>query len=190
MKTIVCVIAVLVLSAVFLGGCQSLGTTKAGDSPVLSGYKSMRAPNGGLRYKAHEGIDFGGAYGDPIIAAANGYVTRALPSRSSRCGYSVIIYHPDVKPARYTKYCHMSEILVRSGENVKRGKVIGYVGTTGSSGDITHVHFVVFRRDESSSANSGNQITENPMLYLEGCYDPNVIYPKDKLVLTSPLLCD
>ena len=58
---------VLLPSVVVLGGCVAATT-----GTVLSGYGSNIGANGGQRDRAHAGTDYGGSYGDKIIAAADG----------------------------------------------------------------------------------------------------------------------
>lgn len=82
----------------------------------------------GYRVKPHRGTDFAAANGTPILATANGTVTKSAYARGN--GNYVKIKHN----ATYsTQYLHMSKRKSRVGDFVKQGEVIGYVGSTGSS---------------------------------------------------------
>jgi murein DD-endopeptidase MepM/ murein hydrolase activator NlpD len=87
--------------------------------------------------KMHTGIDLDAEMGDPIKAAAGGTVVYA--DWKGGYGKCVIISHDG---GLATLYGHMSEIQVSSGETVKRGEVIGKVGSTGYSTG-PHLHFEV-----------------------------------------------
>ena len=86
----------------------------------------------------HKGIDCS-TYrsGDPIVATADGHVTMA--GYSGGYGYCVIIAHPN---GYYTRYGHMSRILVQKGQAVSQGQTIGLIGNTGNSTG-PHVHYEV-----------------------------------------------
>ncbi|WP_296378620.1 peptidoglycan DD-metalloendopeptidase family protein [Winogradskyella sp.] len=82
----------------------------------------------GYRVKAHRGTDFAAANGTPILATANGTVTKSSYTRGN--GKYVKIRHN----ATYeTQYLHMSKRKVKVGQFVKQGDIIGLVGNTGSS---------------------------------------------------------
>jgi murein DD-endopeptidase MepM/ murein hydrolase activator NlpD len=85
----------------------------------------------------HTGIDLRAGMGESIRAAASGTVVYA----DWRGGYGkcVIIDHGG---GLATLYAHQSEILVHVGEQVKRGEIIGKVGSTGYSTG-PHLHFEV-----------------------------------------------
>lgn len=87
--------------------------------------------------KMHTGIDISSGMGAPIRAASGGTVVSA----GWRGGYgkAVAISHGG---GLATLYAHQSEILVTTGQNVKRGEVIGKVGSTGYSTG-PHLHFEV-----------------------------------------------
>ena len=96
---------------------------------------------GGMGGYVHAGVDwgFGGACGAPIHAAASGEVWYAQRSGSS--GNKVTVSHGVVNGhALATNYHHMSYYTVSAGQNVSKGQVIGYVGTTGNSTGC-HLHF-------------------------------------------------
>lgn len=90
----------------------------------------------------HEGIDFNAPIGTPVLATANGKVIFA--GNSSRLHGKIIeIDHGDYT----THYFHLSETNVRRGQEIERGEIIGYVGTTGKS-LIPHLHYEIRYNDE------------------------------------------
>lgn len=78
------------------------------------------------RYKAHLGTDYAAPRGTPIVAVADGTVTKS--SYTGGNGKYVKIKHNSVYE---TQYLHMSKRAVNVGDVVKQGDVIGYVGSTG-----------------------------------------------------------
>jgi len=90
--------------------------------------------------KLHAGLDFAAPQGTPIYATADGVVTEASMS-SSGYGNHVIINHGY---GYETLYGHMVRIKARRGQRVKRGEVIGYVGSTGKSTG-PHLHYEVVK---------------------------------------------
>ncbi len=85
--------------------------------------------------KFHYGVDLGAPKGTPIWAAADGKVEFAKWDNSA--GYYVKIDHGN---GFDTIYMHMTHYIVKKGDVVKRGDVIGYVGSTGTSTGA-HLHF-------------------------------------------------
>jgi len=88
--------------------------------------------------RVHTGLDLAAPQGTPIYAAKAGVVTAAGWSRVGY-GYYVKINHGG---GVETLYAHMSRIAVRSGQRVKKGSMIGYVGRTGFATG-PHLHFEV-----------------------------------------------
>ncbi|NOX35815.1 MAG: M23 family metallopeptidase [Deltaproteobacteria bacterium] len=89
------------------------------------------------RKEFHSGLDIANKTGTKIIASANGRISYA--GRKMYIGNLVVIDHGH---GRVTKYGHMKKILVKSGQEVKRGDVIGLIGNTGRSTG-PHVHYEV-----------------------------------------------
>ncbi|MFC5471434.1 peptidoglycan DD-metalloendopeptidase family protein [Cohnella suwonensis] len=85
----------------------------------------------------HAGLDIGADYGDPIYAAADGTVIEA--GRSSSHGNNVLISHGN---GIRTHYSHMSKILAKVGDKVRKGDIVGEVGSTGRSTG-PHLHYEV-----------------------------------------------
>ena len=94
-------------------------------SVVTSEFGSGRLFNGKLTTR-HLGVDFRGAIGEPVKAANRGVV--ALVDRFFLAGNVVYIDHGG---GVVTSYFHLSKTLVKKGDTVKRGQVIGVVGNTG-----------------------------------------------------------
>lgn len=86
----------------------------------------------------HRGVDISTDYGTPILAPADGTVTFA--DFDSGYGRMVEIDHGH---GYMTRFGHMSAFAVTEGQNVHRGDIIGYVGTSGRSTG-PHVHYEVW----------------------------------------------
>ena len=104
---------------------------QAGDYSLTSGYGYRSDPFTG-EIKFHGGQDLGATEGTPILAAADGTVTVANTTDSwgYGWGYYVKINHNGTYD---TLYAHCSIIAVTRGQEVKKGKVIAYIGSTGAS---------------------------------------------------------
>ena len=93
-----------------------------------------------LRFaRMHNGIDFAAARGTPIVAAADGQVSRA--GWAGGYGRQVRIAHGD---GMTTSYSHMSRMVVEPGAYVRQGQLIGYVGSSGLSTG-PHLHYETLR---------------------------------------------
>ena len=93
--------------------------------------------------KFHEGLDFAAPQGTPIYATADGTVTTA-GNTGNGYGNHVIINHGY---GYETLFGHMVRVKVRAGEMIKRGQVIGWVGSTGKSTG-PHCHYEVHKNGE------------------------------------------
>lgn len=78
------------------------------------------------RWKAHNGTDYAAAHGTPIKTTASGVVERTGYTGGN--GNYVKVRHNGTYS---TQYLHMSKILVRNGQHVTQGQIIGKVGSTG-----------------------------------------------------------
>ncbi|WP_347302805.1 M23 family metallopeptidase [Croceibacterium sp. TMG7-5b_MA50] len=119
-------------------GQQREGMAQPVPGPITSRYGPRRHPI--LRFtRMHAGNDYRAGHGTPIRAVTDGTVTYA--GRHGGHGNFVRLRHAG---GLGTGYAHMSRIAVRNGASVKRGQVIGYVGSTGLSTG-PHLHFEVYR---------------------------------------------
>ncbi|MBO5445055.1 MAG: M23 family metallopeptidase [Muribaculaceae bacterium] len=106
------------------------------DYTMSSGYGYRRDPIYGTA-KFHEGLDFAAATGTPVFATADAVVDVA--ERKPGYGNCIDLDHG----YNYlTRYAHLSQILVKPGQHVKRGEMIGKVGSTGKSTG-SHLHYEV-----------------------------------------------
>lgn len=174
----------LVLSLVVLGsgGCAT-------GARVISEFGSMWDGEGLRRSVPHRGVDVWGPTGAPVLAGADGEVLdvseRPSDRTSASCGRYIVLQHevPDQLFRAATAYCHLSAATVKRGDRVKRGDVIGSIGTTGwlgpgTASPYTHVHWELMRAR-----------LEDPLKYTVGCFDPKATYPTDRFVLTYPVRC-
>lgn len=121
-------------------------------SAISSSYGMRRHPILGYR-RMHSGVDFRAGYGTPIRAATSGVVKYA--GRKGGYGKFVKIAHGR---GLATGYAHMSRISVSSGARVKRGQIIGYVGSTGLSTG-PHLHYEMYRNGRTINPLSVNYTT-------------------------------
>jgi murein DD-endopeptidase MepM/ murein hydrolase activator NlpD len=102
------------------------------------GFGWRRDPIDGSR-EFHKGVDIVAPSGTPVRASADGLVTAA----GRMAGYGSMI-HLAHGYGLGTRYGHLSRVMVTPGQRVKRGDVIGLVGSTGRSTG-PHLHYEVFR---------------------------------------------
>lgn len=103
----------------------------------------------------HTAVDIAGPVGTPIVAAKSG---RVVDAQNLWYGYGryVQINHGD---GTYSLYAHMSNFIVKNGQSVNQGQVIGYRGSTGRSTG-PHLHFEI----RTGSGSFGER--KNPLVYL------------------------
>jgi murein DD-endopeptidase MepM/ murein hydrolase activator NlpD len=106
------------------------------EGSVTSGFGPRVHPLTGQQ-RLHAGLDVAAAAGTPIRAAAAGQIIAA--TTLGGYGLAVDIRHGD---GTVTRYAHQSRLLVRPGQQVAAGQVIGLVGSTGASTG-PHLHFEV-----------------------------------------------
>ena len=90
--------------------------------------------------KMHNGIDFVAAIGTKVVATASGKVKEVGNSPRDRGLFAII----DHENGYETMYAHLDAILVKKGEAVKRGTLIGRVGNTGAS-LAPHLHYEILK---------------------------------------------
>lgn len=109
---------------------------------MASGFGYRSDPFTKIR-KFHAGMDFSAKTGTPIYATGDGVVSVA-DNKSSGYGNHIVIRHGF---GYETLYAHLSKYKARAGQRVKRGDIIGYVGSTGRS-EAPHLHYEVHKNGE------------------------------------------
>ena len=108
-------------------------------SRMASGYGPRIHPIYKTR-KMHTGMDFSAKSGTPIYATGDGQISKVRKSRKGYGNHVIIDHGYGYK----TLYAHMKKYAVKKGQKVKRGEVIGYVGSTGTS-VAPHLHYEVHK---------------------------------------------
>ena len=97
--------------------------------------------------RGHAGTDFKAEVGTPIRSTFDGRVSRANWNRRAN-GYCIEVDHPNQKIK--TRYLHLSRVLVKRGQYVKQGEIIGKSGNTGRS-FAPHLHYEVRGRSNKNT---------------------------------------
>lgn len=128
--------AAIAVSAEDLAAVSSSG----GSKPLKSGYRiGARFGATGSWSRHHTGQDFPAAVGTPIYAVASGIILS--PTAGGWAGTNVVIQHFN---GGATLYAHMSKRVVSTGQAVKAGQLIGYVGVTGRTFGA-HLHMEYYK---------------------------------------------
>lgn len=109
---------------------------------IASGY-GLRSDPFTKERKMHWGMDFTAPRGTPVYATGDGKIIRA-DNQSTGYGNHIRIDHGY---GYVSLYAHLYKYNVRPGQKVKRGDLIGFVGSTGRS-EGPHVHYEIFKDDE------------------------------------------
>ena len=131
------------------------------------------------KYPGHNGLDFGGRLGQPVLAAAPGRVGTGFEP----AGYGIYLTLDHGGCA--TLYAHLSFTLVKAGQTVKAGETLGGLGATGfSSGP--HLHFELRIPGQGAPGYRHHQV--DPLPYLQGEKPlPPVAEPPEPI--TGRVLC-
>jgi murein DD-endopeptidase MepM/ murein hydrolase activator NlpD len=96
--------------------------------------------------RSHEGIDLGGKRGAPIFAVEAGQINRT--KRQSNGALQIVLRG---KTGSKYYYGHMDKVLIKGGQRVKKGQMIGKMGDSGSPGQV-HLHFEYWKSGRESAA--------------------------------------
>jgi murein DD-endopeptidase MepM/ murein hydrolase activator NlpD len=113
--------------------------------------------------RVHEAIDIMAERGTPVRAVEDGTIKRLFTSK----GGGLTIYQFDPSNTYCYYYAHLDAYAepIREGMPVKRGDVIGYVGSTGNaSKDAPHLHFAIFKLTSEKQWWKGEPINPYPIL--------------------------
>jgi len=95
------------------------------------------------KLRMHNGIDLKANIGTPVVATADGVVS-TLADQPEGYGKHIVIDHGD---QIYSKYAQLSAFKVKKGDAVKKGQVIGLVGSSGRS-TAPHLHYEIIKGDQ------------------------------------------
>jgi peptidoglycan LD-endopeptidase LytH len=113
--------------------------------------------------RTHEAIDIMAPRGTPVLAAEDGHIKKLFTSKAG----GLTIYQFDPSEAYVYYYAHLDSYAagIREGVEVKKGDVIGYVGSTGNaSKDAPHLHFAISRLTPERQWWKGEPINPYPIL--------------------------
>ena len=163
--------------------------------PLDGGPRKITSGLGGVRgggRRVHKGVDFASTWGEPVRAVADGWVTYAgvdLPAAGARRlppnrSYSVRRMGPgglfvtvEHAGGLVSAYMHLSTYLVKTGQFVKAGDVIGAVGRTGIKVDVAHLHFELREKRR----------VLNPVILLGRCaFPPQQIFRGRYIIAAMP----
>ena len=115
----------------------------------------------------HEAMDIMAARGTPVVAVEDGRIAKLFTSKPG--GLTIYQFDPSEKYAYY--YAHLDRYAqgIAEGRVVRKGEIIGYVGTTGNaSPDAPHLHFTIYQLGPDKRWWKGTSI--NPYPYLAAAH--------------------
>ena len=113
--------------------------------------------------RVHEALDIMAPKGTPVLAATDGRIEKIFESVAG--GHTIYEFDDDASHAYY--YAHLDRYAagLKEGQDVRRGDVIGYVGSTGNaSEDAPHLHFAIFELGPEKKWWEGTAIDPFPLL--------------------------
>lgn len=151
--------------------------TEAGEIVALRG-RDLKLPVDGVDRKdlsntftdargsrTHEALDILAPRGTKVLAVEDGRIQKLFTSKAG--GLTIYEFDPTQTFAYYYAHLDRYESGLQEGQTVKRGDVLGYVGSTGNaSPDAPHLHFAIFRLGPDKQWWKGEPI--NPYLVLSG----------------------
>jgi len=117
--------------------------------------------------RIHEAIDIMAARGTPVVASVDGRISKLFLSNAG----GITIYQTDVSGALMYYYAHLESYAPNlvEGRSVRRGQVIGFVGSTGNANPAgPHLHFGIARLPADRKWWKGKPVNPYPMLMQRG----------------------
>jgi len=113
--------------------------------------------------RVHEALDIMAPAGTPVLAVADGHVEKLFDSANG--GLTIYQFEPSGRYVYY--YAHLQRYAagLEEGDRVRRGQVIGYVGSSGNaSPEAPHLHFAIFRLGPEKRWWEGTPVNPYPLL--------------------------
>lgn len=150
-------------------------------------------PEGVSAKTEHRGFDILVPSGTPVLAAADGLVSRA--ETTLYYGRVIIVDHAATAAGHrlQTRYYHLSERLVEVGDSVRRGEPVGYSGQSGLTGVFPHLHFEVYRLNDATPP-LATVFLDPQRFWADGpgritCFDRRRDWAREPIALTYPVPC-
>ena len=166
----------IAMFALIASGVVRAGNESAEDARLLMSHRLLIPVEGVTRADLHdtfderrgatrhEAIDIAGPRGTPVVAAGDGRVVKLFKSVAG--GLTVYQFDPNEEFAYY--YAHLDRYAdgLAEGKVLKRGELVGYVGSTGdASASAPHLHFAIFRLGPERRWWRGTPINPYPFLH-------------------------
>ncbi|HKK58163.1 MAG TPA: M23 family metallopeptidase [Salinivirga sp.] len=133
------------------------------DEIYISSYYGRRLHPIYKRWKMHHGIDYAAQIGSPVYSTGKGIVKAAYYAS----GYGKVV-KVDHGFGYLSIYAHLNKYIVKKGDTIGRGQLVGYVGNTGSSTG-PHLHYEIRKNNQ----------TQNPLYFYMDDLEP---YEYDRIV--------
>jgi len=160
-----------------LAGMQAADTSGTGGLAASGAGLSLLIPVAGVKSaqlqdtysqprgteRMHEALDILAPSGTPVYAVADGKIAKLFTSKPG--GLTIYQFDPSEKYSYY--YAHLDRYAsnLQEGQQVKRGEVIGYVGTTGNANPATpHLHFAMFELGPGKNWWQGKPMNPYPLM--------------------------
>lgn len=160
-----------------LAGMRPADTSGAGAMTASSSGMSLLVPVAGVKpahirdtytqprgnERMHEALDIAAPIGTPVYAVADGRIAKLFNSKPG--GLTIYQFDPAEKYSYY--YAHLDRYAnaLKEGQHVKRGELIGYVGTTGNADPAApHLHFAMFELGPEKHWWQGKPVNPYPLL--------------------------
>ena len=116
--------------------------------------------------RKHEALDILAPRGTPVLAAGDGRVAKLFTSAAG----GLTVYQFDAEERFTYYYAHLDRYAdgLKEGMPLKRGELVGYVGTTGNAGNTPHLHFSIFRLGPEKKWWKGTALNPYPFLVDRG----------------------
>lgn len=110
----------------------------------------------------HEALDIAAPRGTPVVSVDEGRVAKLFTSRAG--GITVYVLGPQERFVYY--YAHLDRYRdgLAEGDQVRKGDVLGYVGTSGNARDVPHLHFAIARVTDPKRWWAGRPVNPYPLL--------------------------
>ncbi len=113
--------------------------------------------------RPHEALDIAAPRGAPVVAVDDGTVVKLFHSEPG--GLTIYLFDPERRYAYYYAHLDAYAVGLAEGQTVRRGQVLGVVGTTGNAPpDAPHLHFAIFKLEPEARWFRGTPIDPRPLL--------------------------